>query len=100
MFTLQFLNQPFAQRDPKMDAAPLLGTRAPGEQTQLVLIKGKLGQFQAIWPWGGGAVRAAKRRASFHFVDRGPAADGAANMPDPRRLSLCEARPARAAATF
>ena len=27
-----------------------LGTRAPGEQTQTVLIKGKLGQFKVIWP--------------------------------------------------
>ena len=27
---------------------------APGEQTQMVLIKGKLGQFKAIWPCGGG----------------------------------------------
>ena len=29
------------------------GTRAPSEQTQMVLIKGKLGQFKVIWPCGG-----------------------------------------------
>jgi len=31
------------------------GVGAPDEQTQMVLIKGKLGQFKAIWPCGGGA---------------------------------------------
>jgi hypothetical protein len=29
-------------------------TKVSNQQTQMVLIKGKLGQFKAIWPCGGG----------------------------------------------